>query len=183
MVFRSWSGVTRRLDWQHPDAETGRPRTRPKQTTRSSGEFPPYTVSPRAEDRGGHRPQASLVLQSTPTCHVLGAIFSTLAPEKLHVAEEVGGRIRIPGERLMLRRRGSGAAWESAAAKLTDPNRAEPTRNKPWIPPYGAYDERGAEGEETGRLERRCPTPSRPAPRALDSTVLLSICVFRSRNS
>ncbi|EXF85398.1 hypothetical protein CFIO01_04406 [Colletotrichum fioriniae PJ7] len=141
------------------------------------GEFPPYTVSPRAEDRGGHRPQVELVLQSTPTCHVLGAIFGTLAPEKLHVAEEVGGRIRIPGESL-LRRRGSGAAWESAAAKLTDPNRAEPTRNKPWIPPYGAYDE-----EETGRLERRCPTPSLPAPRALDSTVLLSICVFRSRNS
>lgn len=81
LVFRSWSGVTRRLDWQHPDAETGRPRTRPKQTTRLSGEFPPCRVSPRAEDRGGHRLQVELVLHSTPTCRVPG-MFSSLDPRK-----------------------------------------------------------------------------------------------------
>ncbi|UQC84913.1 uncharacterized protein CLUP02_10409 [Colletotrichum lupini] len=81
MVFQNWSGVTRRVDWQHPDAETGRPRTRPKHTTRLSGEFPPCRVSPRAEDRGGHRLQVELVLHSTPTPHV-PAMSSSFGPRK-----------------------------------------------------------------------------------------------------
>ncbi|KAG7055344.1 hypothetical protein JMJ77_0007805 [Colletotrichum scovillei] len=70
---------------------------------------------------------------------VCRACLVVLTPEKLHVARAVGCRIRIPGERLMSHRRGSGAAWESAPAELTNPTLAESTRNKPWLPSYGAY--------------------------------------------
>ncbi|KXH51536.1 hypothetical protein CSAL01_05526 [Colletotrichum salicis] len=157
MVFRSWSGITRRLDRQHPDAETGRLRTRPKQATRLSGEFPPYRALPRAEDRGGHRLQVELALQHQLVMYRTPCL-DFLAPEELHVAKEVWGRIQIPDERLMSHRRGSGAAWKSAAAKLTDPNLAESTRNRPWLlsyRPYGGREERRRDGwREDARLRR-----------------------------
>ncbi|KAK1465267.1 hypothetical protein CCUS01_07672 [Colletotrichum cuscutae] len=92
MVFRNWSGVTRR---------TGRPRTRPKHTTRLSGEFPPCRVI-------GYKWSLSFTAHQLLVCRPCLAI---LAPEKLHVAREVGGRIRIPAVQL-----------------------GKSTRNKPWLP-------------------------------------------------
>ncbi|KAK1469195.1 hypothetical protein CPAR01_03813 [Colletotrichum paranaense] len=91
---------------------------------------------PRIAEVIGYKWSLSFTAHQLLVCRPCLAV---LAPEKLHVAREVGGRIRIPGERLMSRQCGSGAAWESATAKLTNCILAESTRNKPWLPSSGAY--------------------------------------------